>query len=255
MDTRELPRFIGLDLAWSDRNPSGGAIIAGGNLVAWTGGLTDDDSILEFVRSHSPAGAPAVIGVDAPLRVTNLTGRRRCDREASLAWGRFDAGAYPANRTLLARNGVVRGEALVNRLSTELGFVEYAPIPKQLRTRLVCEVFPHPAHVAIFGLPTILRYKRKLGRSRSLIDSELMRYQALLRSLQAHDPPLRGVEAACAADIPALKGRSLKALEDTLDAITCAYVVNYLWHHGPDAALVYGSVKEGHILTPAPSAR
>ena len=128
MSATPPPVFIGLDLAWSDRNRTGGAVICDGVLVAATGLLTDDDAIEAFIASHLPEGAPAVIGVDAPLCVPNSSGRRRADHEVSLAWGKFDAGAYPANRTLLARNGVVRGEALVARLHNRCGCIETAPI-------------------------------------------------------------------------------------------------------------------------------
>jgi predicted RNase H-like nuclease len=70
------PVFIGLDLAWSDRNRTGGAVICGRRAVAATGLLTDDAAIEAFIASHLPAGAPAVIGVDAPLCVPNPRGRR-----------------------------------------------------------------------------------------------------------------------------------------------------------------------------------
>ena len=78
------PVFIGLDLAWSERNRTGGAVICEGVLVAATGLLTDDASIEAFIAAHLPADAAAVIGVDAPLRVPNLGGRRRADHEVSL---------------------------------------------------------------------------------------------------------------------------------------------------------------------------
>ena len=39
-------------------------------------------------------------------------------------------------------------------------------------------------------------------------------------------------------------------MEDKLDAVTCAYVAAYLWHHGPARTRVYGDVAGGHILVP-----
>lgn len=246
------PIFIGLDLAWSDRNRTGGAVICDGVLVAATGLLTDDASIEAFIAAHLPAGAPAVIGVDAPLRVPNLTGRRRADHEVSLAWGKFDAGAYPANRALLARNGIVRGEALVARLNGRFRCVETAPIPQQGTDRYICEVFPHPAHVTLFGLSRTLKYKRKPGRSPETIAAEFARYQQFLAGLAAGDPPLSGLDVVTAIDASRRRGQALQELEEMLDAITCAYVAYYSWHHGPSCQHVYGSVAEGHILAPAP---
>ena len=50
--------------------------------------------------------------------------------------------------------------------------------------------------------------------------------------------------------IPGVIGKSLKAIEDAFDAVTCAYIASYLWRHGPAGTRVYGSVTEGHILVP-----
>lgn len=249
------PVFIGLDLAWSDRNRTGGAVICDGVLVTANGLLTDDDAIEAFIASHLSEGAPAVIGVDAPLRVPNPSGRRRADHEVSLAWGKFDAGAYPANRELLARNGSVRGEALVTRLHSRFGCVETAPIPQQGTGRYICEVFPHPAHVILFGLSRTLKYKRKRGRTPESVAAEFARYQQYLAALCDADPPLAGLDTFTSITAGRLRGQQLQQLEETLDAITCAYVVYYAWHHGPAHQRVYGSVAEGHILTPAPLLR
>ncbi|MBE2239840.1 MAG: DUF429 domain-containing protein [Caldilineaceae bacterium] len=247
------PVFIGLDLAWSERNRTGGAVIREGGLVAATGLLTDDASIEAFIAAHLPADAAAVIGVDAPLRVPNLGGRRRADHEVSLAWGKFDAGAYPANRTLLSRDGSVRGETLVERLGKRFGCVETAPIPHRGKGRYICEVFPHPAHVVLFDLPRTLKYKRKSGRAREAIAAEFTRYQQLLTMLSNAEPSLTGLEPVTALDAGLLRGRALQELEEKLDAITCAYIVFYAWQHGPAYQRVYGSIEEGHILIPYPA--
>ena len=248
------PVFIGLDLAWSTANRTGGAVIQEGALHAWTGVLTDDASIEAFIAAHVPADAPLVVAIDAPLRVPNAQGRRRADHEVSLAWGRFQAGAYPANRTLLAYDGTIRGEVLAARLAHRFGCVETAPIPQHGAGRYVCEVFPHPAHVALFDLPRTLKYKRKPGRTPASVAAEFARYQQALAGLAAADPPLAGQKALVAVDAGALRGRALQELEETLDAVTCAYVAWYAWHHGPARQRVYGSVAEGHILVPWPEA-
>ncbi|MFN3334136.1 MAG: DUF429 domain-containing protein [Caldilinea sp.] len=247
------PVFIGLDLAWSDRNRTGGAVICNGVLVASTGLLSDDASIEAFIAGHLPEGAPVVIAVDAPLRVPNHSGRRRADHELSLAWGKFDAGAYPANRALLARNGAVRGEVLVERLRHRFGCIETAPIPQRGVGRYICEVFPHPAHIVLFNLPRILKYKRKSGRTHEAVAAEFVHYQQLLATLTAADPPLTGLDTVAAIDASQRRGQALQELEETLDAITCAYVAYYVWHHGPARQRVYGSVAEGHILVPLPT--
>jgi predicted RNase H-like nuclease len=241
---------IGLDLAWSSRNPSGGAVIVEGVLGESRADLGSDTEIIQWIGRHLSPGCAAVVAIDAPLRVPNETGQRACERELGAQWRRYQAGPYPANRKNLAVNGVVRGEALVEALAAHYGFVEAAPIISQPGGRFVCEVFPHPAHVSLFGLPQILKYKVKRRGQLEAYWQETTRYQTLLAGLAEADPPLRGAEALLAQPAAGLRGKKLKQLEDQLDAVTCAYVASYLWRHGQAGAWVYGTVADGHIVVP-----
>jgi predicted RNase H-like nuclease len=241
---------IGLDLAWSMRNPSGGAVLVGGILRDARADLGNDEQIVEWIGAQLSPGCAAVIAIDAPLRVPNQTGLRACERELGAQWRVYQAGPYPANRKNLAANGVVRGEALVEALAAHFGFVEAAPILAQAGGRFVCEVFPHPAHISLFGLPRILKYKIKRSGQYEAYWQEYTRYQALLAGLSSADPPLQGAEALLSTPAAGLRGKKLKQLEDQLDALTCAYVASYLWRHGCAGARVYGTVAEGHIVVP-----
>lgn len=231
---------------------TGGAILRDHRLIAATGALANNETIIAFINSYLQADEDAVVAVDAPLRVPNTTGARACDQQLSAEWRQYEAGALPANRTLLAVNGVVRGEALVAALQITHGFQVVAPLPQQAHGRFACEVFPHPAHVALFGLRKTLKYKAR--PKRKLVDrhAAFARYQTELHALQDANPPLYIPNPLLRTDVTQLRGRHLKAYEDTLDAITCAYVAAYLWWHGPTKGRVYGSVAEGHILTPLP---
>ncbi len=242
--------FIGIDLAWSARNPSGGAIIRDSQLVSQVGTLSDNAEILRYVATHLQPTEGAVIAIDAPLRVPNSTGSRACDRALSMEWRQYEAGALPANRKLLARAGVVRGEALVAGFAATWGFRQILPIPQQMQGRYLCEVFPHPAHVSLFDLPKTLKYKAKAGRTMAVRQQAFRRYQQLLASLTTATPALRGTADLLRQEVSALRGQKLKAYEDTLDAVTCAYTAAYLWHHGPSHTCIYGTVDAGHILTP-----
>ncbi len=243
--------FVGIDLAWSHRNASGGAVIRDGALLASTGDLGSDDEIVGFVKQWVSDGAPAVIGIDAPLRVPNETGSRQCDRDLSTDWRRFDAGALPANRNLLTVDGNVRGEALVAMLRSCCGFDESAEIPQRTRRRIVCEVYPHPAHVTLFGLAKTLKYKARKGRSLADRHVEFERYHSYLAKLSDGDPPIAaGLDELLSSDLSAMRGKALKAHEDRLDAVSCAYIACYLWHHGPKRTQIYGSLEAGHILVP-----
>lgn len=246
--------FIGIDLAWGVRNPTGGAVIRDGQLIAATGALTDNETILTFISTHLQKDEGAVVAVDAPLRVPNMTGSRPCDKLLSAEWRQYEAGALPGNRTLLAVDGAVRGETLVAKLQATYGFQEVAPLPYRTAGRYICEVFPHPAHVALFGLAKTLKYKARPNRTLAERQTAFTAYQVALQRLKCADPPLAGTDEILQTAITGLAGKRLKAYEDTLDALTCAYVAAYLWWHGPSQGRVYGNLAEGHILTPLPPA-
>jgi Uncharacterized protein conserved in bacteria len=102
---------IGLDLAWSPRNPSAGVVLGWAEdhweVAAWEAQLGPDAEILAFLEPY--LDAPCVIGIDAPLIVPNETGSRPCDRILASRFGRHHAGGYPVNRRWLRSFGGLRG--------------------------------------------------------------------------------------------------------------------------------------------------
>ena len=244
-------RFVGLDLAWSSRNPSGVVVLASGEEgvwipTHWSAGLKDDQELLGFIR-EAVGMEPALIAIDAPLIVLNETGTRPCDRELSQAYRKKEAGALPVSR--IGLGGKVRGEALVAKLS-ELGFELRAHVEKEAFVRQVVEVFPHPAMVELFRLERTLKYKPRKGRALEFRLRELSRYVELLRSLKRWEPALAARALLPEAPIHELRGKALKALEDLLDACFCAYIGLWLWHWGPAGYRLFGDEKEGFILVP-----
>lgn len=240
--------FIGIDLAWGERNSTAVAVVRNSRLRHWQSDLTTVESIVEIVGAFLSPKAGTVVAVDAPLRVPNWAGTRPCDRELSAEWRRFEAGTHPANRRLLGRQGSVRGEVLVDLLVQRHRFTAVTSIPRHSPDRLVCEVYPHPAHVSLFNLEKTLKYKRGRVEERRV---ELARYQHLLRGLRKAKPALKKTKALLKEmDVSKLRGRQLKAYEDVLDALTCAYIAYYLWWHGPLHARTYGTLHEGHITVP-----
>ncbi len=246
--------YIGIDLAWSDRNQSGVACLLGdptGAALVGPPALLDDlEAIVARVEGYA-ATCPAIVAVDAPLVVPNLTGRRPADAALSAAFRRYEAGAHPANRRLLARDGVVRGERLVELLIAR-GFRHVERIDAEAGGRLVTEVFPHPAMIAIFGLERTLKYKARPGRSAGVRLEAWRRYQAHLAALSNADPPLRGHEALVQTDVAALRGRALKAYEDRVDALMCAYIALYAHRWGAARCRTFGNLRDGYIFTPVP---
>ena len=243
-------RFVGVDLAWSPRNRSGGAVLsAGGDVLAASATLTDDQAILDFITQGIPDGTPGLIGIDAPLAVPNESGGRPCDRQAAAVFRRFEAAPYLANRRNLARYGGLRAEAIRRQLQS-LGFRHHPFIRCQQTTRQVVEVFPHPAIVSLFQLDRTLKYKARQKRSYSLRWHELTRLRDSLASLVSATPSLRLPPELTAMRIEGLRGSHFKKVEDQLDALVCAYSVHYAWHHGPRGYAVYGNADQGHILVP-----
>lgn len=239
--------FIGIDLAWSDRNKSGLALIQGDELGAHlvSSELVGKDE--EVVRRIVElAGDEALlVAIDAPLIVPNRSGRRRAEELVGMLFGQYDAGAHPANRTRLKQAcGRVRGEDLVKLLG-EVDILHEPRLKMFERTRKCFEVYPHPAMVAIFHLPQILKYKARPQRSYEERYEAFRRYQRLLRKL----PDLKLPKAILARKVEGLKGEALKEYEDLLDATFCAYIAYYCWKD-PQRCAVLGNLREGYILTP-----
>lgn len=252
----QLVRFVGIDLAWSPRNPSGAAVLsADGRVLEVTGELGEEDEILGLVERILPASAPGLVAVDAPLAVPNETGMRPCDREVGEVFRRFQAGPYPANRRALGRYGGLRGEIIRQRLQGS-GFAHSPDIPRQAAVRQVVEVFPHPATVTLFNLDRTLKYKARKGRDYQQRWQALGRLRDYLCSLVIAAPPLHVAGELAGMKIDGLRGKKLKEVEDLLDAIVCAYSALYAWHHGPRGYAAYGrgasegDEKAGHILVP-----
>jgi predicted RNase H-like nuclease len=239
--------FVGIDLAWSYRNPSAVVVLEGERAVAWNEKIGSDEEIIAFLREVL-GEKPALVAVDAPLVVPNERGLRSCDRELGAAFRRYEAAPHPANR--LRFGGRVRGEELVKKLEQD-GFI-HSPLIEPLReTKQVVEVYPHPAAVTLFGLERTLKYKARPGRSLDFRKAELKRFMSLLKGLEKAFPALHA-PAILNKDISPLNGRELKAFEDLVDALFCAYIALYCWTWGPQRYRVFGSKAEGYIIVPTP---
>jgi predicted RNase H-like nuclease len=236
-------RFLGLDLAWSARNPSGvAALDERGNVIDARADLGDDAAIVGWVRSH--LAPTAVLGIDMPTIVRNDAGIRPCERELARDFRAFHAAPHPANRKRFPDGG--RARAILDALAAD-GVVERLALPPQIAGRYAFEVFPHPAHVRLFALPAIFRYKKK-SRPWPLVLAEWSRYRAALATLAHADPPLVLGQA-----VPLVaRQKGYKWFDDLLDAVTCAYVASFFWRWGTAAphARIYGDLTTGYIAIP-----
>jgi predicted RNase H-like nuclease len=241
-------RFVGVDLAWGGRRPSGVAVLEpGGNVVA-EGWATSDEELSGILEAQDRDGA--VVALDAPLVVGNPAGTRRgCEAELQRRYGRVGAGPYPTNLGLLG--GRVRAMELVRRSPRP-----YVTVPRDPGRRTgwwAVEVFPAPALVELGRLERAVRYKKGPPAVRR---AGLGAVAAVLEGLAGAFPPLRvdpaGTLARELGRLEGLRGAGLKAVEDLVDAHVCAYVGLWWWTHGPAATLVAGDDASGAILVPTP---
>lgn len=243
-------KFLGIDLGWT----SGASGLC---CLEWSEGslhLLDLDrqqttiDILNWVDYWASLTQTAMIAVDAPTIIPNATGMRLPDKLTHQLFHRYHAGCYPAN---LGRPFAQR--TVEFGLSLEARDFAHAPViePKQLG-RFQIEVFPHPAIVHLFGLNRILKYKKGTLAERRLELIKLRHYildilPTLTPSLNlsSSSVPLNG----SLPEIPT-RGAALKAVEDQLDSLICAYVAAHWWYWGSERNWVLGDAATGYIVVP-----
>jgi predicted RNase H-like nuclease len=254
-------RFLGVDLAWKDGNPSGVALLGGRRFplhlreVPHT--LPSHEAVLGWIARHA-AHHRAAVGVDAPLLGLGRGGRRGCDDQISRAFGRFHASTHsPPRAPTLAR--------FSGRLARAYGLEAFGPDfePRSGRPA-IREVYPNALQVRLFSLDrepgrTIIKYKkRRFGRNRRWAEQGLRPFVERCaemiggRYVVTADPAW----AALLADRPRgrMSGRELKSIEDRWDALLCALAAA-LELFEPGAMRFYtdepAGWRGGYILAPA----
>ena len=220
--------YIGIDLAWSPGNPSGVAVIdATAKLLEYLY-ADSPDAILSLVSRYPKAA----IGVDAPLIIPNATGHRPNERDFLKTFARYGLGVHAVNTVLFAKH-----------------FPRYAgfELREGLRTAgfdfgrgNLFEVYPHATILALFNGGRVLRYKASAPKTERL--AALSRLQTSLFEIITAANTYR-------TDIKTLKGKALKAEEDFLDALVCAYT---LYHCTENTCLCFGNDAVGNLVTPVP---
>ena len=236
-------RVVGVDLAWSSGG-TGLCAVEDGRAVASTR-VTSDDEIVQWVEPF--LHGDCLLAVDAPVVVANETGRRRCEQDVSRAFGGYHAGAHSSNLSLAAFTGGARARRLADRLG-----LDYDPFSPDCR---LIEVYPHPALVALFGLPRALKYKAKRGRTPEFRHEEFRRLVRFLESLRHADPPLDVTTSERWGDLTERATTStvhaeLDRVEDELDAFVCAYIGLFFLEHGQARCWVAGDLESGYIVVP-----
>jgi len=241
---------VGIDLAWSERNLSGLALLELDAKKAQlelreTACLQSNKEIATWVKER--CRQVTIVAVDAPIIAPNALGTGRpCDRELSSAFWRFHAGAYPANNVKCARPIGLR------RRLEQLGFdVDPTKGPGRIGKWLI-EVYPHPAQVVFFSLSRIVKYKKGTVAEKQRGQQQLADYIAKL--LPRRNPRLivnKVLKSLCI--VQSLRGQALKGREDQLDAVICGYSAAYYWVWGKSRNRIFGhNWRTGYIVSPWP---
>jgi len=243
-----MQTFIGIDLAWkSTRNPTGVAVMRGDKLGARLEVLSTlgpGASVADFISAHTTANT--VIAIDAPLVITNELGQRTCETAIGKKYGSRDASCHTSNLRLYPdASSIVLTDALLAQ-----GFTHVDRATTKQSGRIMAEVYPHAAMVALWDLPKTIKYKKGSVSAKRVGLSTLRSH---LTTLSKTVPPLlwSGVlQEVLSTDLNELVGQSLKNHEDQLDAVFCAYLAYYFWYWGWERNELFGNTQLGYILNP-----
>ncbi|GAA5155734.1 bifunctional ribonuclease/(p)ppGpp synthase [Nocardioides marinquilinus] len=229
--------FVGVDLAWGQRNPTGLAVLDDDARLLHVSAVRTDDEIVETLTPY--VEGDCVVGIDAPLVVVNPTGQREAERLLNADFQRFHAGAHPSNTGKPEFADGTRGGAVAKRLGLDVD-------PRSGRRRRALEVYPHPATIVLFGLQTVLRYKAKPGRDLESLRGELLTLMGHLESVVEVSDQWRTLRSLVET---ATQKAQLRRVEDQVDAVMCAVVARFV-HTRPDDVTTYGDLATGYIVTP-----
>lgn len=224
---------LGIDAAWTSRNPSGVALIqestCGWSLVAVATSVPEflelapqDKGNTVAIRlvqaSASLSGCePEIVAIDMPMAKSSITGRRFSDNAVSQAYGARKCGTHSPNAE---RPGPV-GE----RWHTEFQQAGYPLRTARFGGRGLVEVYPHPALVELARASERLTYK--VGRVRAYWPESsvgVCREKLVATWHEIIDLLEVAVADTRTALEPLVTSGKLKAAEDALDAVVCAWV-------------------------------
>lgn len=243
-----MPAVLGIDAAWSPRNPSGVALIkakddgrweyvdvapsydsfinlADSIPVDWNARLTGGaltariNQLLTAAIELLGGERVTVIAVDMPLSREPIQGRRVADDAISREFGGRGCGTHSPN---------VLGAGIADELCqilADLGYPLAVNNPGELIAPATIEVYPHPALLCLLDLNYRLPYK--VGKSRRYWPRTTA--EERVRNLLAH---FRQIHAGLSGEIDGIPDflpeagslNSLKRYEDALDALVCAWV-------------------------------
>jgi predicted RNase H-like nuclease len=256
-------RFLGIDLAWGEREPCNEtgvvALEPSGRIVAagWRRGVPE---VVDWMTEQ--AGPDTIAFVDASLLVTNRTGQRPCETEVARHYGRWKVAANATNLGTPHQAG-----ATLKRRLEALGWAyDDGLAGPPTRARRFSESFPY---TTLVGVPELgyerqrPRYKRQprgmraaeYGPLRAAVCDDLI---ARVADLASADPPLlldsHPVTRRLISEPSPFANAAYKHREDLLDAVLCAWTASLWARHGLARCQVLGPTGPspvGTIIAPA----
>lgn len=238
-------KYIGIDLAWTYKNETGICVLDDeGRVVHLEAHVHTNEEIVEIIKVHHDEDV--IIAVDAPLVVNNEGGSRGA--EGALMRTKVNGHrlrAFNANRNYFLKVfGEIRGETLMHMIrkavpGVRIGYsAEESSIVETFPTGIIAGLFPEIAPV---------KYKRKPKVSFEETVLEMERLLERFNQLETGEGVISKLESA--VDEAVMTGKSLKHLEDKVDAFLCAFGM-YAIHKGMAAEQTFGTVDRGFITIP-----
>jgi predicted RNase H-like nuclease len=235
---------LGIDAAWTLTQPSGVALAAelssSWRLIAAASSYQRFQTLADprLLREQRPSGslpdAPTLlasasilcggpvdlVAIDMPLAHTPIVGRRISDNAVSRAYGGRKCGTHTPNE--------LRPGRLSDLLREGFDLAGYPLLTNTMAPRGLIEVYPHPALVELAGASIRLPYKtskiRSYWPSATPLDRRVRLYQQWSGIVALLEGEITGVGAALPRLEMSASGVEVKAYEDALDAIICAWV-------------------------------
>ncbi len=236
-----MTAVLGIDAAWTFTEPSGVALVERDG-VNWRlvrvaasyqaflsdqdleegrhCGSTPDPHALLSKTAELIATPVSVVAIDMPLSTNPIMGRRVSDNAISSLYGSRHAGTHTPSQS--------RPGQLSDDLTMGFARSGYPLLTSNASFPALIEVYPHPALIELAKADRRLPYKhaksRKYWPEDSLVDRRHKLLSVWSDIVSLLEGRIKGVASALPLPDPSSRGYELKAYEDCLDAVVCAWV-------------------------------
>ncbi|MCQ1764705.1 DUF429 domain-containing protein [Neorhizobium galegae] len=232
---------LGIDAAWTYTEPSGVALVLDSGdgwrlakvAASYQAFLADNqpedgrhrgstpDPLALLSKSAAVVGMPvSVVAIDMPLSTSPIVGRRVSDNAISSLYGSKHAGTHTPSTS--------RPGKLSDHLTLEFARGGYPLLTSRASFPALIEVYPHPALIELASADRRLPYKhaksRKYWPDADVVGRRRNLFGVWMEIITLLDTRIKGVAAALALPDPGCRGFEMKAFEDSLDAVVCAWV-------------------------------